>query len=175
MHAVSIVEVTTLADYIGNNIFEKLGALIPGYRGYVQREGRRDTDKMLRNHMATHLQENIDVFDRLNLELLRKGRLEDTVRVDEVKRRTLVLADEIRYCSYGASGFFDLVQVDESLLDSLYLRDVKLKNLIDALIAMFDNVEADDQLEKNLQSLDEAIAHARSHLEQRSETIRECV
>ena len=164
-----------MADYTGNNIFEKLGALIPGYRGYVEREGRRDTDKMLRIHMAAHLLNNIGVFDQLNLELLRKGRLEDTARVDETRGRVLRLADEIRYCSYGASGFFDLVQVEESVLDSLYLHDLKLKSLVDALIAMFDNVKAIDQLEKNLQSLDEAITNVRAHLDQRNEKIRECV
>jgi len=37
-----------MADYTGKNIFEKIGSFIPGYKGYSEKEGRRDTDKLLR-------------------------------------------------------------------------------------------------------------------------------
>ena len=55
-----------MAEYKGNNIFEKLGALIPGYKGYSEREGRRDTDKILRNHIAESLQQNIPLLHKWN-------------------------------------------------------------------------------------------------------------
>ena len=29
------------------NIFDKLGSLIPGYRGYAERDSRRNCDKLL--------------------------------------------------------------------------------------------------------------------------------
>ena len=44
-----------MADYTGKNIFEKIGAFIPGYKGYSEKEGRRDTDKLLRLEIAKQL------------------------------------------------------------------------------------------------------------------------
>jgi hypothetical protein len=37
------------------NIFDKIGSLIPVYRGYAEREGRRNCDKILREKIITKL------------------------------------------------------------------------------------------------------------------------
>ena len=34
-------------------IIDKIGSLIPGYRGYVEREGRRNCDKQLRSNLSS--------------------------------------------------------------------------------------------------------------------------
>ena len=44
-----------VAEMSGNdqrNWFERLSGKIPGYGGYVDKERRRDTDKMHREHLA---------------------------------------------------------------------------------------------------------------------------
>jgi hypothetical protein len=37
------------------NIFDKIGSLIPGYKGYAEREGRRNCDKILRESIVAKL------------------------------------------------------------------------------------------------------------------------
>ena len=39
------------------NLLDKIGALIPGYRGYSERDGRRDTDKITRESICLNLNE----------------------------------------------------------------------------------------------------------------------
>lgn len=44
-----------MSEYKGKNILEKIGAFIPGYKGYSEKEGRKDTDKLLRLEIAKHM------------------------------------------------------------------------------------------------------------------------
>jgi len=44
-----------MSKYEATNIFEKIGSFIPGYRGYDDKERRRDTDKLLRLQIAIHI------------------------------------------------------------------------------------------------------------------------
>ena len=39
------------------NIFDRIGSLIPGYKGYSEREGRRNTDKVLREEISKKMYE----------------------------------------------------------------------------------------------------------------------
>lgn len=99
-----------MGDYGGNNIFEKLGSFIPGYKGYSEKEGRRDTDKLLRVEIAARLDDQ-------------KARIDDVIRrslgqeiahvaeLDRLKRKFDLVANQIRYTSYGESGFFNVLQV----------------------------------------------------------------
>ena len=39
------------------NVFDKIGSLIPGYKGYAERDGRRNCDKILRDSISAQLSE----------------------------------------------------------------------------------------------------------------------
>lgn len=39
------------------NVFDKIGSLIPGYKGYAERDGRRNCDKILRDSISSQLSE----------------------------------------------------------------------------------------------------------------------
>ncbi len=59
-----------MADYNGKNIFEKIGAFIPGYKGYSEKEGRRDTDKLMRIGIAKLLdgsKTDLEIIIRQNI------------------------------------------------------------------------------------------------------------
>ena len=49
------------------NILDKIGALIPGYSGYAERDGRRNCDKILRESIANQLISSIDLTNKFNL------------------------------------------------------------------------------------------------------------
>ena len=56
------------------NLLDKIGALIPGYRGYSERDGRRDTDKITRESIC------------LNLNEIEENELEEIYKIDlEIK------------------------------------------------------------------------------------------
>lgn len=119
-----------MSDYTGNNILEKIGSFIPGYKGYSEKEGRRDTDKLLRVEIASMLDKVKYSIDKLMKSYVEKKLNHDVVELDKLKRNIDTAANKIRYASYGASGFFDTVQIDNTDLDALYRHDLSIKQAV---------------------------------------------
>jgi len=99
---------------------------IPGVRSYLEREHRRETDKKLREHLASRLQEFRSQMKKITLDLTDKGQMESLARLDRFSSRLQQMADTIRYASYGYSGIFDLEKIREEELDRLYSFDLSL-------------------------------------------------
>jgi hypothetical protein len=122
-----------MSDYLGKNIFEKIGKFIPGYKGYSEREGRRDTDKLLRVEIAKHLDHMKETINDVIRQQMDKKDAESIKDVDRLKRNLDIVANQIRYANYGESGFFDVVQIDASDLDKLYQYDLVIKQEVEKL------------------------------------------
>lgn len=108
------------------NWLEKLGEKIPGFRGFQNRELRREVDKMLREHLAGE-------FARLKGDVRSKaqnytdaGQIGSLDQFERLDRRLDGLAQAIRFSDYGATGLFDVVKIGESELERLYEFDVAL-------------------------------------------------
>lgn len=99
---------------------------IPGVRSYKERELRRETDKRLREHLASRLQEFRSQIRKIALDLTSKGQMESLAKLDRFSSHLQQMADTIRYASYGYSGMFDLEKVREDELDRLYSYDLSL-------------------------------------------------
>jgi hypothetical protein len=122
--------------------FEKLVGKIPGYKGYKEKEMRRDADKLLRQTLARQLDDQRVRLSGLQLELINKrryGLLDDLERA--VGKLTL-LSDRIKMATYGYSGLFDAVKVKEKELDALYDFDNSLIDSVPKVAAGIDGVEA---------------------------------
>lgn len=105
---------------------ERLGEKIPGFRGFQDRELRRDVDRRLRESLASEV-------------TALKGRLRDRARAytdagrigalggfDRLDRVLDGLSQSIRFSDYGASALFDAVKVGEPELERLYQFDLSL-------------------------------------------------
>jgi hypothetical protein len=104
------------------NLIEKIGAMIPGFKGYVDRNARRDADKMLRESVAVRLEQQWSRVSDLQRQLIGQGSIElvDDLEASAIKLRMLI--DRIRTASYGYAGFFDAVKIQEADLVKLYQR-----------------------------------------------------
>lgn len=125
-----------ISEYRKDNVLEKLAGLIPGYKGYSERNGRRETDKILRMHISSTLHEK----SSLSRALIEQHRLESLGVLEQLKTKTILIADSIRYAQGGASGIFDWVKVDNAVLADLYLYDLKLKEYCDHLLSNIENL-----------------------------------
>ncbi len=101
-------------------------ARIPGVRTYREREHRRETDKKLREHLASRLQETRSQLKKVILDLSTKGQTESLGKLDRLSSHFQQMADTIRYASYGYSGIFDLEKIREDELNRLYTFDLLL-------------------------------------------------
>jgi hypothetical protein len=114
---------------------ERLSSKIPGYSGYVDRERRRDIDKIHREHLADRLRKLKAPLNDLMRELTNSGRLFEVGPVETSIKKLDHLENRVRFASYGYSGFFDVVKIQQPQLDLIYQFDL-------ALVEHVDNIEA---------------------------------
>jgi len=108
------------------NLLERIGNKIPGFKGYLDRDLRRDADQIVREHLARQLDENKAALNELAVTFTRSGSLELINDVETARRRLDKIAARIRFADRGYSGFLDLMKVDEGLLARVYQFDLDL-------------------------------------------------
>lgn len=138
-----------MGDYTGENIFEKIGAFIPGYKGYSEKEDRRDTDKLMRTEIAKSLDKSKENIETVISQIISD---KDTVlinEIDRIRKKLDLVANQIRYASYGESGFFDVVQVDISDLDRIYQFDLEVKEKAEKLVNMLNALRTSGNLKND--------------------------
>jgi hypothetical protein len=106
---------------------------IPGFKGYLEKEYRRKSDDLQRDWLADRLERSKRAIDAATRPLADAGLIDVLPRVDLLRGRLDKLIARIRGAMQGYSGFFDLVQVNEDLLDAVYDHDVALMDQVDVL------------------------------------------
>lgn len=122
--------------------FKKLVSYIPGFSGYVERQNRRDADKLLRETVARRFEEQWTRASNLQAEMVSNGQLSF---VDDMEKASLALRtfiDKISTAARGYSGMFDAVKINEKELEAIYQFDAAFFDLADQVKSALDNVEA---------------------------------
>ena len=112
---------------------ESILRFIPGFRGYLEREYRRESDYLARKWMADRLQQSKRGLDDYMLGLVNAGQLDPLTSCERLKTRLDGLINNLRGAVRGYSGFFDFVQVDTDVLDGVYELDMALCQGVEAL------------------------------------------
>ncbi|RLE26101.1 MAG: hypothetical protein DRJ65_06290 [Acidobacteria bacterium] len=115
------------------NWLEKLGEKIPGFRGYLDRELRREVDKMQRDFLASEVDRARQGLQAKIRGWSRKGVLDNLDIASTTEKLLDRLANRIRHADYGSSGFFDAVKIGEAELEELYRFDLELSLTVEAL------------------------------------------
>jgi hypothetical protein len=145
---------------------------IPGFKGYLEKEYRRDSDALQRSWLADRLQRAKPALDAYGRALVDAKKLDQLTQLDHFKSRLDKTISRLRGAMQGYSGFFDLVQVNEALLDRVYQLDVKTMDAVDALAASVEKLStasADTPaplaaLNEQLSQVDQAIDHRQDML-----------
>ncbi len=122
--------------------FKKILSKVPGFGGYIERQKRRDSDKLLRETVASRIEHEWGRISTLQRDFIASGNIEyvDDLEASAVKLRSF--ADRIRRASRGYSGLFDAVKINEAELARLYQYDAAMLDLVDEVGRAIDNVEA---------------------------------
>jgi len=125
----------------GKGGLERLISSIPGYKGYKDKDVRRDADKVLRVYVADRLDEQKRRLSDLQLQLISTGQLDLLDDVESAVKKVQLLADRVRTATYGYAGFFDVVKVKEAQLDALYNFDNALLDEVAKIAAAIEQVK----------------------------------
>jgi uncharacterized protein YoxC len=118
---------------------ERIGARVPGFEGYLERELRREVDQMLRAQLAARLD---GARGRL-AEYLRRLPLSATAEIGRLTALDTGLdaaANRLRHAGSGYAGLFDAVKVKEDELDALYEFDNKMLESVNEVASDVDKV-----------------------------------
>ena len=122
--------------------FKKLASFIPGFSGYVERQNRRDADKLVRETVARRFNDLWRRASNLQTDMVSAGKIEyvDDMEKAAIQLRTFI--DKISTASRGYAGMFDAVKINEKELEQLYNFDLAFFDLADQTGHGLDNVEA---------------------------------
>jgi hypothetical protein len=122
--------------------FKKLASIIPGFSGYIERQNRRDADKILRDTVARRFEEQWRRASQLQSDMVSNGQIAfvDEMEKAAIKLRTFI--DKISTAPRGYSGMFDAVKINEKELESIYQFDAAFFDLAEQVGRALDNVEA---------------------------------
>lgn len=146
----------------------KLLSKIPGFDGYMERSRRREADQLLREVIASKLEQSrlrlAESQQELSHEIVRAiSYSEDFGRADT---RLMGLIGKIKDAPEGYAGFFDAVKVKEDDLAQLYSFDESMLAYSDEIVAqidalakaVYDGRDLDSELRELNHSLQEANA-----------------
>ncbi len=123
------------------DIFKRIMGKVPGFSGYMERQSRRDSDKLLREAVAKRTEEQWQRISALQRDFISQGEIQyvDDLESAAIKLRTF--ADRVRRATRGYSGLFDAVKINEQELAQLYQYDAAMLEMVEEAGRAIDNVE----------------------------------
>ena len=124
------------------NVFQKLLAKVPGFKGYFEKTNRRAADKIIRETVANRFEEQWKRISSVQRDLIGAGGLEHITQLESSSLKLRQFIDRVRRASYGYAGFFDAVKINEDELSRVYQYDLALFNMAEEVGRAVDNIEA---------------------------------
>jgi hypothetical protein len=122
--------------------FKRLASYVPGFKGYVERQNRRDGDKLVRDTVARRFTELWSRTSNLQKDLIGAGKIQFVDDMEQAALQLRTFTDKISTASRGYSGLFDAVKINEKELEQLYNFDLAFFETGDQISHALDNVEA---------------------------------
>ncbi len=121
---------------------ERIAAALPGFRGYKEKELRRESDKLIRNNLTLKLSKDKDNVRGIAQRIADKRYLDVLPDIDRLTAKMDRITEKVNHASYGYSGFYDIVKIKEENLDRMITFDNQLLDEVDALTASIDDLKA---------------------------------
>lgn len=125
-----------------NDFLHKIAGIVPGFNGYMDRERRRDADKLLRVYLARQYSDGRARLTRVQQTMVRGKNLDHIAEVDRVAGVLQRFIDRLTTATYGYTGLFDPVKVEGQDLDMLYTFDMALTAGVDQVSSAVSALES---------------------------------
>ena len=156
---------------------EKIAAFIPGFRGYKEKELRRESDRLIRSHLYLKLSAEKTDLRAIEQKLADCRYFDVLTDMDRLLAKMDRVVEKVNHAPYGYSGFFDAVKVREENLDHMMDFDSKLIDGINTLGTEIDAFKADlasgatANLKTRVQNVTDKLESLESTFDQRNEVI----
>lgn len=154
------------------DFFKKILRKVPGFKGYIERENRRDSDKLLREMVSDRLMEQHQRLSSIQREFISQGEISYVDDLESAAIKIQTLADRVRRATRGYAGIFDPVKINEDELALLYQYDSQILDSVDEISSAIDNVELSVGTEglpasiRNLQNISQSLINTYNRREE---------
>ena len=126
------------------NWMETIGNYIPGFRGYLQSEYRRESDYLARTWIADKLHECKSAVDDYGRKLVERGEIDELPTCERFRNRLDGLVNKLRSDVRGYAGMFDYVRIGEEHLEQVYAVEMELMKEVEAFHAAMKELPSSD-------------------------------
>ena len=154
------------------NWLEKILHKIPGFKGYYEKELRRDSDRVQRDFIVKQMRKVKTGMNGLIQAAARQKDFELLREYDLFAKTLDKNIGAIRYADQGYSGFFDLVKIREAELDKVYEQDARIVEAADSFSEEFKKLAATPLESSALTLLRERLERIDGLFEQRTALLK---
>ena len=158
---------------------EKLLDVIPGWGGYQERQNRRKADQVLRQTLAEKLADQRRKIDVAQQDLISHSRIDLVDDLGSAVTQLQTFIDRVRFASYGYSGLFDAVRINQAELEQMYNFDVALFEYVERLDAansrLRESIPSGQGLVETIRIVQDICREANSTFDQREHLMLESV
>jgi len=138
---------------------ESIASKIPGFRGYMEASGRREADRMIRDHVANLFKGLIDRVAQAERDMLMApDGLMQMEKTKSIKTKLETLRRKIETDMPGYSGFFASNKITTEDYETIYAFDEAMVRYVDSIgekiDAVMTSITSGDGLAASLQALD---------------------
>ena len=120
---------------------ERIAAALPGFRGYKEKELRRESDKLIRNNLYLKLTKDKDNVKSISQKIADKRYMDVLTDIDRLNAKMDRITEKVNHASYGYAGFYDIVKIKEENLDRMITFDNQLLDEVNALTASIEELK----------------------------------
>jgi len=156
---------------------ERIAAFVPGFRGYKEKEIRRESDRLIRNHLYLKLSAEKTDLREISQKLSDRRYFDVLTDMDRLLAKMDRVVEKVNHASYGYTGFFDAVKVKEENLDNMISFDNKLIDGVTVIQTEIDAFKADlasgqtSNLKTRIQNVTDKLESFENLFDQRQEVI----
>lgn len=107
-------------------VFERAAMYIPGYRGYRDKNIRREVDKEVRRSVVRSLEECKNDLGNIHRMIVQSGNFALAKEMDRVRVKTDTYLKKIESAESGYSGLWEAVKTLDKELEEIVVWDTKL-------------------------------------------------
>lgn len=144
--------------------------IIPGYHGYKKKEIRRESDRLLRDHLVKQMTNTKNELDAIAEEAA-SSKPDLVMKIEDMRTELDTFLRKIQHADYGYAGLFGSDKIKENELDKLIEFDRSIVEVVMELQNDMKKLTA-DTTEAGIKDLRSKIKQSIQYYGQRDEFIR---
>ncbi len=121
-------------------LLEQLEDKVPGFKGYKDKELRRQSDRLLRENLARQYQAQKNRIGEAQNALMNAGKIQGLSRLETANLKLQLLIDHLKTGATGYAGLFDAIKIKEAELDRVYQFDMQLSAGVEKIKGIIDQI-----------------------------------